>query len=75
MSVYLCEVHVVFSQAGEEQEEEEEDDISPSESAAAKPHLLIRRKSGLPLDFETAKALQQYHTVEATLSSSQEGSS
>lgn len=33
---------------------------------------MIRRKSYLPADFDTAMALQQYHTVDSVLPSSQE---
>ena len=42
------------------------------EGEAAKPHNLIRRKSYLPTDYETAMALQTYQPVDSVLSSSQE---
>ena len=37
-----------------------------------KPHNLIRRKSYLPTDYETAMALQHYNPVDNVLSTSKE---
>lgn len=46
---------------------------SPDSAAGAKPgRTMIRRKSYLPADFDTAMALQQYHTVDTVLPSSKE---
>lgn len=39
---------------------------------APKPHNLIRRKSYLPTDYETAMALQHYNPVDNVLTSSKE---
>lgn len=49
-----------------------EEGAESGEDGAAKPHNLIRRKSYLPTDYETAMALQTYQPVDNVLSSSQE---
>lgn len=47
---------------------------APASSAGqgGKPRTLIRRKSDLPADFDTAMALKHYNTVDKVLQSSKE---
>ena len=56
----------------EEREEEEEEEEGEEPSPLQKAHMLIRRKSYLPQDFETSVALQQYNTVDKVLTPSKE---
>ena len=55
-----------------EEEEEEEEEEGEEPSPLQKAHMLIRRKSYLPQDFETSVALQQYNTVDKVLTPSKE---
>ena len=50
------------------EEEEEGEEPTPLQKA----HMLIRRKSYLPQDFETSVAIQQYNTVDKVLAPSKE---
>ena len=65
-------------EGGRERETEREGVISLSlcatqqDTGHPKASLLIRRKSALPQDFETATALQQYETKDMILASSEE---
>ena len=48
---------------GEGDEDEDADEPTPQQ----KSHMLIRRKSYLPQDYDTVVALQQYHAVDQVL--------
>lgn len=62
----------VENKVQEEEEGEEEEEEGEEPSPLQKAHMLIRRKSYLPQDFETSVALQQYNTVDKVLTPSKE---
>ena len=55
-------------EGGEGEEDEDADEPTPQQKA----HMLIRRKSYLPQDYDTVVALQQYHAVDQVLVTSKE---